>query len=213
MEGTQYVNAALASITSDLPAAAKHPPPASRDGRILPEIPNVLKNYQATPSRQSRTRQNSSIPVTYFVDTDFGFHEERGRQSAGMSLHKHFGSESDLQKDICSVARRHISVIQTPSLNYRASKNSEGLANLREVLFAGLKIKPIGRRHSIASRGELGLPRSTPRTKGACKSSPATVLPTTPRTGTLSKCNHKGISVVGRNAVFVHAAIFRQNRL
>ncbi len=83
----------------------------------------------------SRTPRMAPLHVTHFVDTDFGFSQDRIRESTGMSQQKLLVNENDLEKEIQNVAKKHIYAMQTPSMSYRGSKATEGVRNLRDTLY------------------------------------------------------------------------------
>ena len=139
---------------------------------VGPVIPKVIQDFNKIHRSSFKRRKPSQmLNVTHFVDTDFGFHEERLKETAGMTLQKRLDTELALQRNIETVARRHINTIQSPSQNCRGSKSSQGVDNLRCLLgFATQDNLKNQRRdtslraYSSDSRSELSTPQS-PRSK------------------------------------------------
>ena len=87
------------------------------------------------PKREKRSRNSDAIVKTGpYVETDFGFHSERLRESTGMSSLKTIYRQYELEKDIETTARKHIFTFQSHKklsnfllTLYRSSKRPAGL--------------------------------------------------------------------------------------
>lgn len=114
-------------------------PSENKNGGFI-QTPGIMM----TSSTKNPNQQG--VNVSYFVDTDFGFHPDRQRQAiAGMSLQKDIQDATQLEKDIAKVARKHINAMTTAGLNHRASRKMEGVENLRTTMY--------GRHRSGSTRG------------------------------------------------------------
>ena len=89
------------------------------------------------PSSDTKRVGLPTLKVTKFVDSDFGFHNERLEDTVGMSLQKNIRHRGQLKRDIQQVARKHIYAVQTPSLNYRRCRTTQAVDNLKMTLSSG----------------------------------------------------------------------------
>ena len=99
----------------------------------FPHMSEKGRAYMRTPGGDPRTLEKP-VQVTYFVDTDFGFHADRQRQTSGLSLQKHIHDKGQLAKEIEKTAERHINAMMTSGLNSRSSKRAENVQNLMTTM-------------------------------------------------------------------------------
>lgn len=74
------------------------------------------------------------LKVSYFIDSDFGFHQNRLKPGAGMSLRKKILKQQELRRDIAETAEKHIHACQASSLCTRGSKAEQSMVGLRNTL-------------------------------------------------------------------------------
>lgn len=98
----------------------------------------------------SDTRQNGDAPrsrgwttgwqhrrplgVSEYALSEFGFRRQMLSQSIGMTQQKSFRNSNDLERDIASIAHRHISACQLPGSIKKSSRVAAGFADLKDVL-------------------------------------------------------------------------------
>ena len=86
-----------------------------------------------------RSQPRNPLNITHYVNTDFGFHNER-LQDVGWSRQKDTPRQhEELEQDIQTTAVKHIHTLQTPAV--RGSKATEKVHNLYTMLDSGTSPK------------------------------------------------------------------------
>ena len=106
--------------------------------------------FQNTATKSTTTKGpttfHKSLTVSNFIKTDFGLSGDRNSSLAGWSQLKTFSQMSDLEREMGSIARKHIASVQTAGLLARTSRTRHGIHELHNTLSPA-------KSHLAASRG------------------------------------------------------------
>jgi hypothetical protein len=98
----------------------------------FPALSAVKKSEKRIHAANSK-----NIKASFYVHSDFGFHQERIKPGAGMSLQRKFSQEKDLKDSIAETAQKHIYACQAGSLRTRGSKAEQSISDLKTLLHGG----------------------------------------------------------------------------